>query len=91
MSEYPTKAEYKVLVEEIGQTILRTGRDYVTYSFEEFYALVKKHTGKEKFRDDDLNELFQQGVIGGRVPFLIAFGMSGVFVCKDSNFAPVEL
>lgn len=91
MTAYPTVTQNAFLADEIGQQILRAGKDYQTIPYPEFYALVETHTGKTKFNENDLKQAFRESVLGGRMPFLISFGTNVVFVCKDSNFAPVAL
>lgn len=88
---YPTAAQTIALASELGQSILSTGRDYLTIPWAEFYALVEKVTGKTKFDEMMLRRHLRESVMGGSVTFLICYGGNIVFVCKDSNFAPVDL
>jgi hypothetical protein len=91
MNDYPTANETKALADELGQMILRTGRDYLTIPWGEFYALVKSRTGKDTFDEGMLRHHFRESVLGGKVPFLINYGTNIVFICKDANFAPIDL
>lgn len=91
MSEYPTAAETKSFADDLAQNILSTGRDYLTIPWDEFYALIESRTGKKKFDEGMLRHHLHNSVLGGRVQFLIMYGQNIVFICKDANFAPVDL
>ena len=58
MTAYPTVTQNAFLADEIGQQILRAGKDYQTIPYPEFYALVETHTGKTKFNENDLKQAF---------------------------------
>lgn len=91
MSEYPTAAETSALANDLGQSLLKAGRDYMTIPWSEFFEQVEKSTGKKKFDEGMLRYHLHNSVLNGRVQFLINYGGNVVFICKDANFAPVDL
>lgn len=72
------------------QSLLKSGRDIVTFPWAEFYEVLYAETGCGRFNITLLETIFSNQTVL-QVPFLISFGNRVVIVCKDSLFAPVEI
>lgn len=88
---WATQAQLEAFADELGQSILQSGLNFRTWTWATFHAALFELTGCGMFNHDLLASCLSNSVLGGRVEFLISYGNNSVFVCKDANFAPVEI
>lgn len=88
---WATQAQLEAFADELGQSILQSGLNFRTWTWATFHAALFELTGCGMFNHDLLASCLSNSVLGGRVEFLISYGNNSVLVCKDANFAPVEI
>lgn len=89
--KFPTQKQCIEFADNLGQWMLKHDRDIITIPMAEFYTMLFQQTGANRLNISMMELCFGEHVVGGAVAFLFSVGEHVVVVCKDSNFAPVDL
>lgn len=70
--------------EHLNELVRKSGREYITLTWERFYEVCERERLKQPFIDQ------VQETASGQFQLIVAYGHNAIIVCHDRNFAQAE-